>query len=230
LVCKFGQRKPAKGKGNADPKSQTTGQSVPAQEATQTSQIQHPDQASQVQQPTQNSQIQHPDQASQVQEPYQNSQGQDPTQASQIVNPTQVTAEGVDGTQTDDASVDASQGSAALNITQDLFDDLPDEVMATIPELTVDASLGSPNTMRTLKEKKEKMKRVSVLYHGKERRSSERVKQNAFKKPITGIGSTQEAPIVIKEAVADEMTHDDSKLGTCFRAMKSWKDIPKKKK
>jgi hypothetical protein len=26
------------------------------------------------------------------------------------------------------------------------------------------------------------------------------------------------------------MTHDDSKLGTCFRAMKSWKDIPKKKK
>jgi hypothetical protein len=116
--------------------------------------------------------------------------------------------------------------------------------MATIPEITVDASigspkaslgspkasLGSPNTMRTLREKKEKMKRVSVLYHGKERRSSERVKQNAFKKPITGIGSTQEAPIEIKEAVADEMTHDDSKLGTCFRAMKSWKDIPKKKK
>jgi hypothetical protein len=221
LVCKFGQRKPAKGKGNADPKSQTTGQSAPAQEATQTSQSQQPDQASQVQNPTQTSQSQQPDQASQV---------QNPTQASQIVNPTQVTAEGVDGTQTDDASVDASQGSAALNITQDLFDDLPDEVMATIPELTVDASLGSPNTMRTLKEKKEKMKRVSVLYHGKERRSSERVKQNAFKKPITGIGSTQEAPIEIKEAVADEMTHDDSKLGTCFRAMKSWKDIPKKKK
>jgi hypothetical protein len=214
LFCEFGQRKPAKGKGNADPKSQTTGQSALAQEATQTSQSQQLDQASQVQEPTQNS------------------QDQNPTQASQIVNPTQVTAEGVDGTQTDDAAegVDASQGSAALNITQDLFDDLPDEVMATIPELTVDASLGSPNTMRTLKEKKEKMKRVSVLYHGKERRSSERVKQNAFKKPITGIGSTQEAPIEIKEAVADEMTHDDSKLGTCFRAMKSWKDIPKKKK
>jgi hypothetical protein len=25
------------------------------------------------------------------------------------------------------------------------------------------------------------------------------------------------------------LTHDDAKHGTCFRAMKSWKDIPKKK-
>jgi hypothetical protein len=225
LFCEFGQRKPAKGKGNADPKSQTTGQSALAQEATQTSQSQQLDQASQVQEPTQNS------------------QDQNPTQASQIVNPTQVTAEGVDGTQTDDAAegVDASQGSAALNITHDLFDDLPDEVIATIPDASLGspkaslvspkATLGSPNTMRTLKEKKEKMKRVSVLYHGKPRRSSERVKsQNTFKTPITGIGSTQEAPIEIKEVDADETPHDDSKLGTCFRAMKSWKDIPKKKK
>jgi hypothetical protein len=183
LFCEFGQRKPAKGKGNADPKSQTTGQSALAQEATQTSQSQQPDQASQVQEPTQNSEDQNPTQASQI---------VNPTQASQIVDATQVTVEGVDPTQ-------ASQTDDAAQVTQDLFDDLPDEVIATIPDAPLGspkatipyAPLGSPNTMRTLKEKKEKMKRVSVLYHGKPRRSSERVKsQNTFKKPITGIGST----------------------------------------
>jgi hypothetical protein len=125
------------------------------------------------------------------------------------VNPSQ----GVDTTQ-------ASQTGDAAQVTQDLFDDLPDEVMATIPDAALSSpkptlvspksTLGSP---RSLKEKKEKMKRVSALYHGKPRRSSERVKsQNTF-----------------KEADADSTPHDDSKLGTCFRAMRSWKDIPKKK-
>jgi hypothetical protein len=76
---------------------------------------------------------------------------------------------------------------------------------------------------------KEKVKKVTELYHGKTRRSSERIKQNSFKTPITGVGSSQEEPIEIKEADEEGLTHDDAKHGTCFRAMKSWKDIPKKK-
>jgi hypothetical protein len=63
--------------------------------------------------------------------------------------------------------------------------------MAAIPH--VDASQCSQKNERTVKGKKDKMKRVSALYHGKQRRSSERVKQNAFKKPIIGPGSSQEA-------------------------------------
>jgi hypothetical protein len=53
------------------------------------------------------------------------------------------------------------------------------------------------------------MKKVYALYHGKQRRNSERVKQNAFKTPITGVGSSQEAPITIIEAATDDLTHDD---------------------
>jgi hypothetical protein len=110
---------------------------------------------------------------------------------------------------------------------------LSDEVMATLPEISVDelTKKGKVKTdnAKTVKEKKDKMKKVSAMYHGKQRRGSERVKQNAFKTPITGVGSSQEAPIEITDAAADELTHDDSKLGTCFRAIKSWKDIPKKK-
>jgi hypothetical protein len=41
---------------------------------------------------------------------------------------------------------------------------------------------------------------------------------------------SEEEPIKIKEADEEDLIHDDAKLGTCFRAMKSWKDIPKKKK
>jgi hypothetical protein len=76
----------------------------------------------------------------------------------------------------------------------------------------------------------ERVKKVSELYHGKPRRSSERVKQNSLKKPIIGVGASEEEPIEIKEADEEDLIHDDAKLGTCFRAMKSWKDIPKKKK
>ncbi|KAK2446568.1 hypothetical protein QL285_017358 [Trifolium repens] len=202
------KRKPAKGKGNAPPKSQS-------QEATQTSAPAADQEATQASQVSQN--------------PTQVSEDQNPTQASQIVDATQVTAEDQNPTQ-------ASQTDDAAQVTQDLFDDLPDEVMATIPDAALcspKASLVSPKSTlgspRSLKEKKKKMKRVSALYHGKPRRRSERVKSQNFKKPITGIGSTQDAPIEIKEADADSTPHDDSKLGTCFRTMRSWKDIPKKK-
>jgi hypothetical protein len=77
--------------------------------------------------------------------------------------------------------------------------------------------------------KTEKVKKVSDLYHGKPRRSSERVKQNCFKKPITGVGTSQEQPIEIPESNYEDLINDDAKLGTCFRSMKSWKDLPKKK-
>jgi hypothetical protein len=78
--------------------------------------------------------------------------------------------------------------------------------------------------------KTEKVKKVSDLYHGKSRRSSERVKQNCFKKPITGVGAREEHPIEIKEANDGDLINDDAKLSTYFRSMKSWKDIPKKNK
>jgi hypothetical protein len=223
MCCNFWQRKHAKGKANA-------GQSGPAQGSCQTSQGQQPTQASQAQQPTQGSQVQQPTEASQVEESTQPSQVIEPTQqyhvqeptpttqASQVVNPIQ---------EPTDAVINASQGSAenTTQSTQSLFDDLSDEIMAAIPD--VDASQCSRKNERTVRGKKDKMKRVSALYYGKETRSSERVKQNAFKKPITSPGASQEAPI---EITGQEDIADDSKLGTCFRAMKSWKDIPKKKK
>jgi hypothetical protein len=56
------------------------------------------------------------------------------------------------------------------------------------------------------------------------------VKQNWCKTPITGVGASQEQPIEIKEADDGDLINDDAKLGTCFRSMKSWKDIPKKNK
>jgi hypothetical protein len=114
-----------------------------------------------------------------------------------------------------------------------LFDDILDEVIATLPEVQLSylPKHNEPTNDKGKKEKvkTEKVKKVAELYHGKPRKSSERVKQNAFKTPITGVGSSQEAPIEINEADAEDLTHDDSKLGTCFRAMKSWKDTPKKK-
>jgi hypothetical protein len=219
MCCNFWQRKHAKGKANA-------GQSGPAQGSCQTSQGQQPTQASQGQQLTQGSQVQHPTEASQVQEPTQPSQVIEPTQQSQVQEPTQATQASQvlnPSQEPTDAVINASQGSAE-NTTQSLFDDLSNEIMAAIPEIVVDVSQCSTKNDRTVKGKKDKMKRVSALYHGKERRSSERVKKNAFKQPIIGPGASKEAPIEITEVVAD-----DSKLGTCFRAMKSWKDIPKKK-
>jgi hypothetical protein len=48
-----------------------------------------------------------------------------------------------------------------------------------------------------------------VLYHGQRRRSSERIQMNAFKKPFTGIGSSDGQPIVIKEGEG-VLTQDDS--------------------
>jgi hypothetical protein len=98
-----------------------------------------------------------------------------------------------------------SQPEAAVDNFPTLFDEIPDEVMATLP----DAVNGK-------------------VVKGKS------VKSNTAKKPITGIGSTSTQPIEIMEAGEGTLTREDSaiardsKLGTCFRAMKSWNYIPKK--
>jgi hypothetical protein len=168
--------------------------------------------------------------------------GVDAAEASQTQAQPQTVPVGSDAseatqTQAQDAVV-ASQVSIVVEPSQDLFDDIPDEVIATLPEVQVSDlqkyneptnDKGKKEKVKTENVKKEKVKKVIDLYHGKPRRSSERVKQNAFKTPITGVGASQEAPIEINEAETEDLTHDDSKLGTCFRVMKSWKDFPKKK-
>jgi hypothetical protein len=108
--------------------------------------------------------------------------------------------------------VDASQASLdASQPTQDLFDDLPDEVIASIEEVMEThvqqqkavkkmkaVKIEKVNDVKIEKPKAVKNKHVGkqVLYHGQKRRSSERIQLNAFKKPITGIGSTDAQPIV----------------------------------
>jgi hypothetical protein len=79
-----------------------------------------------------------------------------------------------------------------------------------------------------VKDEKVKAKKVKAretkLYHGKQRRSSERINARWDSKPIVGVGSSETQPIVIKENDEDAA----AKLGTCFRSLKSWKNLPKK--
>ncbi|KAK2427471.1 hypothetical protein QL285_026049 [Trifolium repens] len=92
-------------------------------------------------------------------------------------------------TQAPDA-VEASQVSMVVEPSQDLFDDIPDEVIATLPEVDLPKNNEPTNDNgKKVNGKTEKVKKVFELYHGKPRRSSERVKQNSFKKPITGVGA-----------------------------------------
>ncbi|KAK2382553.1 hypothetical protein QL285_070079 [Trifolium repens] len=95
-----------------------------------------------------------------------------------------------------------------------MFDEIPDEIIATIPEVNPD---DIPKKAKAVK--KEKPVR---------RRQSERQKLLWFKKPIIGAGSTRDQPLVITDADDESLTQEatavanDAKLGTCFRAMKSW--------
>jgi hypothetical protein len=137
----------------------------------------------------------------------------------------------VDGSQ-EPVVVDATQESVVVDATQpseDLFDDFPDEVIASIEEVmeTDEHQQKGVKKMKALKIEKvnnvkmEKPKAVKnkpsgqvlyngqVLYHGQRRRSSERIQMNAFKKPFTGIGSSDGQPIVIKEGEG-VLTQDDS--------------------
>ncbi|KAK2450797.1 hypothetical protein QL285_009897 [Trifolium repens] len=126
-------------------------------------------------------------------------------------------------------AVEASQVSMVVEPSQDLFDDIPDDIIASLPDVDMANKIEPANQKRKkINVKTEKVKKIADIYHGKPRRSSERVKQNCFKTPITGVGTSQEQPIEIKEADDGDLINDDAKLGTCFRSMKSWKDIPKK--
>jgi hypothetical protein len=104
-----------------------------------------------------------------------------------------------------------------------LFDDIPDDVMASIPEIPEIAEVLST---KPDDKKLKKVKKTVKLYHGKKVRSSERIKSQAFSKPITGVGSSDKQPIVINTDVPEEDGgSDQTKLGTCARKMKSWKDL-----
>ena len=105
-------------------------------------------------------------------------------------------------------------------------------MIATIPEVNPD---DIPKKAKAVRNKDVKAKAVSdnaVPNVKKEkpvkRRQSERQKLFWFKKPIIGADSTREQPLVITDADDESLTQEatavgnDSKLGTCFRAMKSW--------
>ncbi|XP_045810793.1 uncharacterized protein LOC123905209 [Trifolium pratense] len=119
--------------------------------------------------------------------------------------------------------------------SQSLFEEISDEVMATIPEVTVEdiaeankdnADHDKDNVVKGKAVKQKSMKRK--LYHGKRKRSSERIMQQTLAKPIVGVGSSIAQPIVIKEPHEGILTQEDStKLETCYKAMKSWKNINK---
>jgi hypothetical protein len=117
----------------------------------------------------------------------------------------------------------------ALTQPSDLFDDIPDDVMASIPEIPELAEVLStkPDDKKLKKVKVTSPKEKTVkLYHGKKVRSSERIKSQAFSKPITGVGSSDKQPIVINTDVpGEDGGSDQTKLGTCARKMKSWKDL-----
>jgi hypothetical protein len=146
------------------------------------------------------------------------------TQAPPAASPTQAP----EATQSEaPEAVEASQVSMVVEPSQDLFDDIPDDIIASLPDFK---DMAKKNEPADKGRKKINVKKVSALYHGKPRRSSERVKQNSFSKPITGVGASKEQPIEIKEVNDEDLIADDAKLGTCFRSMKSWKDIAKKNK
>jgi hypothetical protein len=92
-------------------------------------------------------------------------------------------------------------------------------------EERVDEEQGKLKKVKIEKVKAEKVKvRGTKLYHGKQRRCSERINARWDSKPIVGVGSSETQPIVIKENDEDAA----AKLGTCFRSLKSWKNFPKK--
>ncbi|KAK2414736.1 hypothetical protein QL285_037294 [Trifolium repens] len=139
------------------------------------------------------------------------------------------------------ASAMHEASDVALTQPSDLFDDIPDDVMASIPEIPELAEVLStkPDDKKLKKVKVTSAKEKTVkLYHGKKVRSSERIKSQAFSKPITGVGSSDKQPIVIGEAGGSDQTNigvigeaggsDQAKLGTCVRKMKSWKDLSNK--
>jgi hypothetical protein len=171
----------------------------------------------------------------------------DQSQVSMVVDGTQPSVDATQNTQSaahPSAAASAKDQASDVALTQpsDLFDDIPDDVMASILEIPELAEVLStkPDDKKLKKVKVTSAKEKTVkLYHGKKVRSSERIKSQAFSKPITGVGSSNKQPIVIGEAGGSDQTNigvigegggsDQTKLGTCVRKMKSWKDLSNKK-
>ncbi|KAK2405578.1 hypothetical protein QL285_054800 [Trifolium repens] len=171
----------------------------------------------------------------------------DQSQVSMVVDGTQPSVDATQNTQSaahPSAAASAKDQASDVALTQpsDLFDDIPDDVMASIPEIPELAEVLStkPDDKKLKKVKVKSAKEKTVkLYHGKKVRSSERIKSQAFSKPITGVGSSNKQPIVIEETGGSDQTNigvigegggsDQTKLGTCVRKMKSWKDLSNKK-
>jgi hypothetical protein len=142
--------------------------------------------------------------------------------ASQQPNSATVEVSQVDNPTQNSASVQADH-SASVQADQGLFDEIPDEFMATIPDVTMDVI---QKQGKVKAEKGMASKKPVKLYHGKNRRESERIKVNQLKRPIKGVGSTATEPIVITEADEGVLTQEKQpKLDTCFRSMKSWKNL-----
>ncbi|GAU39191.1 hypothetical protein TSUD_270350 [Trifolium subterraneum] len=98
------------------------------------------------------------------------------------------------------ASQPSAVASQVVEASQDLFGDIPDEVMASIPDVkAIEKKL-------PIKSKKRKGDHHQPWYHGMERRTSEMIKMNSFKTPVTGVGSSQTQPIVINEADGKNMS------------------------
>jgi len=98
------------------------------------------------------------------------------------------------------ASQPAASASQVVEASQDLFGDLPDEVIASIPDVKV------IEKKLPVKSNKRKGDHHQPLHHGMKRRTSERIKMNSFKTPVTGVGSSQSQPIVINETDGKNMS------------------------
>jgi hypothetical protein len=121
------------------------------------------------------------------------------SQVSMVVNGTQPS---IDASQnsvaasqpSDDAPGDVAATQPSVAASQDLFDEIHDGVMASIPDIT-DVLSTKPDENKRKKVKIEKVKSAKEnsvkLYHGQKVRSSERIKSQNFSKPITGVGSSK---------------------------------------
>ncbi|CAJ2667791.1 unnamed protein product [Trifolium pratense] len=88
-----------------------------------------------------------------------------------------------------------SQVEAVIDASQSFFDEIPDEVMATVPEINHDdipkkAKAVKDNAVKDkpVKDKAKTVKKKTTMVEPEKRRQSERQKANWVKKPTIGPG------------------------------------------
>ncbi|XP_045827941.1 uncharacterized protein LOC123919931 isoform X2 [Trifolium pratense] len=98
---------------------------------------------------------------------------------------------------TTEVVIDASQSQveAVIDASQSFFDEIPDEVMATVPEINHDdipkkAKAVKDNAVKDkpVKDKAKTVKKKTTMVEPEKRRQSERQKANWVKKPTIGPG------------------------------------------